>query len=222
MKSDLDSLREEIRQLHLKHARGDLREKPFQRGLARRTMELCRATVEKSMAAGERILHEHHVIQAHVRFAQSVLKEPEQTATSLYMTERSLIRLRSNITPGRPTTCDEGDNTVVDHISLKDIAGTRVHRRIRPGEICVGLAMIAFAYLFYDSLDITGALMVGLGALGALHGLLLPTRWIEVKTAADAPSDPILIHAVGKKSGRKLVKLLRAKIRAVPALALAL
>ncbi len=54
--------------------------------------------------------------------------------------------------------------------------------------------------------------MVWLGILGILHGLLLPTRWVQVEIL-DPASEPILIHALRKKSGRKMVRYLREKMR---------
>jgi hypothetical protein len=51
-----------------------------------------------------------------------------------------------------------------------------------------------------------------LGALGILHGLLLPTRWIEIRTGEPAPAEPVRIHGLRKKSARKLLKFLREKV----------
>jgi len=52
------------------------------------------------------------------------------------------------------------------------------------------------------------------GALGTLHGLLWHSRWVEVKPRVQAPdADPMFIYTTRRKSGRKLVKMLREKIR---------
>ncbi len=210
--TEVDGLREEIRQLFVEHARGDLRERSFQRALAQRSMDLYRAVVGKSMAAGESILQEHHVIRAHMRLTQSVLKEPEQEAISLFATDRRLIRLRSAQLPGRPATGDEQDRTVVDHVPLNRIEGFQVHRQIRPGEAWAGLAIAGIGILFYDWLSLTGPILIVLGILGALHGLLLPTRWMEVKAGGASLQDPLLIYAMGKKSGKALMRFLRERL----------
>ena len=208
----MDALREEIRQLFLRHARGDIREKSFQRALVHYATELYRAVAKGRMAQGERILQEHHVVRAHMRLTQSVLKEPQQETVSLFATDRRLVRLRSTLAPGQSATCDERDETVVDEVQLDCIVGFQVHRQIRPGEICAGLAIAGVGSLFYSWLSVTGPLLIGLGVLGALHGLLLPTRWVEVKTHTTI-ANSILIYAVWKKSGRNLLRLLRQKAR---------
>ncbi len=86
MRNPMDEIREDIRKLHLAHARGDLREKAFQRALAQRTMDLYRALAQSRLVPGERILKEHHVVEAHMKLTQSVMREPEQMATSLFLT----------------------------------------------------------------------------------------------------------------------------------------
>ena len=55
----------------------------------------------------------------------------------------------------------------------------------------MGLAITAIGILFYSWLSVTGPVMVALGVLGTLHGLVLPTRWMEVEVRGS--EDPILI-----------------------------
>jgi hypothetical protein len=66
--------------------------------------------------------------------------------------------------------------------------------------------------IFYPWLAITGPLLIVLGALGMIHGLLLPTRWLEVRTRMGENQDPICIYVLRKKSARTLVRLLRQRI----------
>jgi hypothetical protein len=216
MRNPMDEIREDIRRLHLAHARGDLRDKAFQRLLTQRTMDLYRALVQRALAPGEKILEEHHVVQAHMRLTQSVLKEPEQVATSLFLTQSRLLRVRSCIRPGQPATADQRDSTVLDELPLARIRLIQTRRRIRPGEICAGLAMAAVALIFWQWLEVTGVVLLGLGLLGAIHGLLLPTRWVEIRTGPPSASEPILVHAHRKKSGRALLRSLRERIQAGP------
>jgi hypothetical protein len=105
------------------------------------------------------------------------------------------------------------DRTVIDEVPYARIKSLKVRRLIRSSEIAVGLTIAAMAFVFQSYLQITGVFMVVLGIAGALHGLLLPTRWIEVITVASEKSDdPILIHVLRKKSARHLRRLLREKV----------
>jgi hypothetical protein len=205
--TEIQSLREEIRQLHLRRARGDIRERTFQQAVGQRTMELYRARIKGRLGPGEPIVEEHHVIQAHMRLTESVLKEPEQGTVSLFLTDRRILRLRSTIAPDRPITCDHRDGTRIDEIPLDRIRDLKVHRQVRPGEAWVGLALATMALLFYSWLSITGPVLLALGVLGVLHGLLLPTRRIEIRT--DSKEDPFFVHAPRKKSAKRLLAVLR-------------
>ncbi|MEW6441971.1 MAG: hypothetical protein AB1640_13635 [bacterium] len=206
---DLDARREEIRQLILKHARGDVRDKEFQPALAERTVALYRAFVQRLLAEPEPILAEHHVVFSHTRLTQSMLREPEQEAVSLFATDRRLLRLRSVLVGDRPPTCDEADQTQVDEIAYGDIGSLKVTRRIRPGETGAGLVLASVAALFHSWLSLTGPLLVLIGTLGILHGLLLPTRWVEIRARGESSAEPIRVHRPRKKSARRLLNLLR-------------
>ncbi|MEM2983313.1 MAG: hypothetical protein QXH17_09150 [Candidatus Bathyarchaeia archaeon] len=211
--TECDRLREEIRKLFLRHATGDIRERAFQRLLAQLSIALYRTFVKGHMAEGETILQEHHVIKAHTRLTQSVLKEPEQESISLFATDRRLIRLRSIWKPGQAVTCDSKDRTVIDYLPFESIRGFQTHRQIRPGEIIVGFAMGGVALIFYPYLELTGPILLGIGALGVFHGLLMPTRWIEIKAEGSSIDEPILIYATRKKSARRLLGLIEEKAR---------
>ncbi len=211
MRNPMDEIREDIRRLHLAHARGDLREKAFQRLVAQRTMDLYRALVENSLQPGERIIKEHHVVEAHMKLTRSVLQEPEQVATSLFLTQKRLLRVRSWIRPGEPTTADQRDGTILDEIPLAKIQKVESQHRIRPGEALAGFAMGAVGFVFGEWLEVTGVLLMVLGLLGVLHGLLLPTRWLEI-TGKGAAKEPIRILAPGKKSAKELVTEIRSHL----------
>ncbi len=213
MTTDLEGLREEIRQLHLKYARGDLRERPFQNAVAERSVDLFRAVIKQRLASDEVILQEHHVIQSHFKWTRSVLREPEQLSSSYFATDRRLIRLRVNTRPDSPVRCDSSDQCMVDEAPYERILEIRTMREIRRGEALAGVAIAGVGLLFYSWLTITGPFMIGLGVLGIMHALLLPTRWAEVRTEGIPPQECILIIAPGKRSGRRLIKLLRKKTR---------
>ncbi len=216
-KTDLEALREDIRRLRQNYATGDIGEKKFQIALAEKTVALYQATVGGLLAKDETVIHSHHIVRGHLRLTQSVMKEPEQQAVSLFLTERRLIRLRSTLLPDRPITCDHRDGTVVDEIRLEAIHALRMRRQIRGGEALAGLGIACLALLFHSWLAITGPLLVLLGAFGVFHGLLLPTRWLEVQgRMGGGGEDPICIYVLRKKSARTLVRLLREKILRQP------
>ncbi|MFZ2445662.1 MAG: hypothetical protein WAW37_04850 [Syntrophobacteraceae bacterium] len=208
---DVEPLRQRIAKLHVDRTVGDVTEKRFMREVAEATVDLYRAVIKRKLAEGEEILAEHHAISSHFRVTQSLLREPEQHATSLFLTDRRLLRLRSTVFPGQPTTADSRDATVVDEIKFDRIAGLRTRRQFRVGEAGVGAVMVVFSIIFMDFLSITSPILIGLGGLGILHTVLGPTRWIEVQTTGEATEHPIVIHTVRKKSARKLIRLLREK-----------
>lgn len=213
MTTDANALREEIRGLYFKRARGDLTEKAFQRTSSERTVELYRRLLQVRMAKDEAIRFEHHVVQAHMRLSQSVLRESEQEAVSLFVTDKRIFRVMSSLSPDRPPTADERDGTRVDEVSYRRIQALKLRRQVRLGEMGVGAGMCCVALLFSSWLSITGPLLIILGILGVLHGLVLPTRWIEVVATDPEPaSGPILIYALRKKSARRLLKYVREKI----------
>lgn len=212
MPTETDTLRTKIRGLYPKRERGDLTEKAFQRELIERTLDLYRALIKGRMAKGESIMREHHVVRAHLKLTQSVLKEPEQEAISLFTTDHRLFHIQSILLPNRPPTGDEQDQTVMEELPLKKIRSLSVRRQIRWGEAGVGAVMGAFALLFAPWLSFTGPFLIGLGAAGIFHGLLLPTRWIEIIPQEDGPpTGPILIYALRKRSARDLVKFLQIR-----------
>lgn len=212
MMTDLDALRTKVRQLFVKREQGDLNEKAFQRLLTHHSIELYRALVLRRMAKDEEIQREHHTIRAHFKFTQSVLKEPEQEAISTFATDRRLYQVCSRVIPKQPPTADARDGTTVSELRYENMGSIQMHRQVRWGEVGVGAVISAVAILFAPWLEVTSHVMLGLGVLGVLHALLLPTRWIEIR-AADPVSqrEPIFIYNVRKKSARSVVEFVREK-----------
>ena len=214
MKTDLDELREKIAELYPKRDRGDIKERDFQAEVAQRTVALYRALIAEKMAEGETIECEHHTIWTHFRLMQSILREPAQQATSLFLTNRRLFRVESTIMPNEPPTADSRDNTLVDVTPVDRIRGLKKRFQFRWGEVLLGTIFCGVAIVFYEWLSLTGPILVVLGLLGILHGLLLPTRWIELETEGNpTTTDPIFIHALRKPSARDLVARLKEKLR---------
>jgi hypothetical protein len=210
--SDSGALREKIQELFARHATKDLPERPFRRALAEFSYKLYNAVAREQLKPGETILQEHHVIQSHMWWTRSLLSDPDQEIVSLYLTDRRLIRIRSVQVPGRPISCDERDQTTVDSLFLDRIEGVRVRRQIRTGEVAVGVVIAGIGVLFGPLLEVTGPVLMVVGSLGAAHGLLLPSRWVEVQTRVKGPDAPLIIYASRRKSGRKLVRLLRERL----------
>ena len=214
MKTDLNELRKNIAELYPKRDVGDLRERDFQAEVARRTVALYRAIIGERMAEGETIECEHHTIWTHFRLMQSILREPAQQAISLFLTNKRLFRVQSTIMPDKPPTADIRDKTTVDTISLDRIRGLKRKFQFRSGEVLLGAAFCATAVLFYEWLQLTGPILFVLGLLGVLHGLLLPTRWMEVETKNNRGStEPIFVYALRKKSAKEFVSSLKEKLR---------
>lgn len=214
-RTEINELRMKIAQLYPKRDIGDLTEKNFQTKLAEQTVALYRAVIKRKLAEGETIECEHHSVWTHFRLMQSVLREPAQQAISLFLTNKRLFRVQSTLMPDHPPTADNRDNTIVDDISLDRIRALKKRYHIRTGEILLGAIFCGLAYVFFDLLSITGPILFGFGVLGVLHGLILPTKWIEVQTGdASPPADPILIYAIRKKSAKELVRCLHVKLRA--------
>ena len=209
-----NTLREKLQELYTRHAAKDLPERPFRRALTEYSYRLYLAVAREQCKAGESILHEHHIIRSHMWWSQSFLKDPNQEVVSLFLTDRRLIRIRSVMAPGRPVSCNEADQTTVDSLFFDRIAALKAHREVRWGEAAVGLVITAVGWIFYEWLDVTGPVLAVVGVLGMLHGLLWHSRWVEVKPRVQSPAaDPMIIYTTRRKSGRKLIKMLREKIR---------
>ena len=91
------------------------------------------------------------------------------------------------------------------------------YNMLKLNDIIIHIATFRYQVLYphHEIADISAVFrraFLGLGLLGILHGLLLPTRWVQVETL-DPASEPILIHALRKKSARGMVKFLREKMR---------
>jgi hypothetical protein len=213
--TEASATRDRIRELYASRERGDVSDRTFDRLQAEAVVDLSRAAACERLAAGEEIEAEHHVVHAHMRMNQSVLRETEQECVSLFLTSARFLRLRFLMVPGRPPSCDGRDGARWDDVEVGSIAGLKTRRAARAGEAAAGAAVLAAALLFHPWLQVTGTLMAALGALGMLHAVLMPTRWIEVETVPPAPrtEDVIRVFAVRKKSARELVRLIERAAR---------
>ena len=186
---------------------------PFRKKANSAVLDLCRALVRRRIGEGESIQFEHHAVRAHTKIAGSVLRESEQEFISLLATERRLFRLRAILTPDQPLLFLDGDQDAVEELAYASASGVTVRTQRRKGQIVAGLVIAGFAVLGHPWLQITGTALFLLGIAGALHGLLLPTRWAEVLQPAPAASPPFQIWALRKKSARQLLRFLRQKIQ---------
>jgi len=209
----IEGLRKDITALWEKRARGDVSERAFQKESEGRVLDLCRALVRHRIGEGESVLFEHHAVRAHTKIAGSVLRESEQEFISLLATERRLFRLRAILTPDQPLLFLVGDQDAVEDLPYASTSAVVVCTQRRKGEIIAGLAIGGLAILGHPWLQITSSALFLLGIAGALHGLLVPTRWAEVLQQPPAASPPFQIWALRKKSARLLLKFLRQRIQ---------
>jgi hypothetical protein len=216
MTNKVEELREELRNLSAGHLRGDVPRRKFDRLRAEKSVALYRAIVTTQLAKDEKILEEHHVVRAHLKLSQSVLKEPAEEVISLFLTDQRVLRLRSVLDPGQIVAGDASDHTVVDGARLGDIADLRVRRELRLSEAIAGLIICAVAVLFRSWLLVTGTFLFVIGLAGILHALLMPTRWMEIEVLLPRTDDIIRIYGLRKKSARKLLRALRERMIAFP------
>jgi hypothetical protein len=209
MAAEADELRREIRDLFEKRDRGDVPARTFERRLTEKSVALGRAVASERLAPGETILAAHHVVHSHLKLTNPVLREPEQITASFFATERRLIRVRGTMAPGRPVSCDEADGTVVDDLPYTGLARVVPRWQVRWGEAAVGLVVAATAFLLRDVLAVTGPILAILGGAGILHGLLMPTRWLELVAHEVRPEPPFEIYAPLRRSARRLLAIVR-------------
>ncbi len=209
----MEGLRKDVTALWEKRARGDVSERAFQKQSESAVLDLCRAIVQYRVRKGEAIQAEHHAVRAHTKIAGSVLRESEQEFISLLATEYRIFRLRTLLTPDRPLLFLDGDKDAMEELAYESASGVTVRTERRKGQILAGLVIAGVAVLAHPWLQITGTALFLLGIAGALHGLLVPTRWAEVLQPAPAASPPFQIWALRKKSARQLLKFLRQKIQ---------
>jgi hypothetical protein len=210
--STTETIRARVLDLTARRGRGDLSPRAFERAVGPLHLALYRAVAAERLPAGERVELEHHAVLGHLRLAESVLREPEQDAVSLLLSERHLLRIRTRLVPGRAFTCDGRDQTVVDLVPRAAISALAVERSIRPGEVATGAAILALALAASPLLQVTAPFLAGVGVLGMLHGLLVPTRVVRVVTADGQPAEEILVHAPRTRSARRLVAALRGEV----------
>ena len=204
--------REALRALYEGFHRGDVPKKRFERLREKAILELYRALASARLTRDETILEEHHIVRAHLKLTQSVLREQDEEAISIFLTPHRLIRVRAIIAANQTVTGDARDSTRVEAFAIRDITGLVTRRAIRAGEAVAGAVICAVALLFRQWLLVTGTFLFVLGLLGVLHGLLLPTRWAEVEIDGLAQDDKIKIYGVRKKSARRLLRSLQGRM----------
>jgi hypothetical protein len=78
----------------------------------------------------------------------------------------------------------------------------------------MGCAILLTALLLGRVLAVTGPLLVALGFAGIVHGLLFPTRWIEIVARDSEPVPPFQIHGVRRKGARRILAIVRGAMTA--------
>jgi hypothetical protein len=188
-------------------------ERAFRRRLIELSVELARSEARAAVEDDEQIVAEHHVVHSHFKVTESLLQEPEQATVSFFATERRLVRVRGTLAQGPARPGEDATKTLVDGVAYDRME--KMERKVerRWGEVGMGLAIVLLALLFRGTLTVTGPVLVLLGAAGVLHGLLLPTRWIEIMMHGEAVEPPFAIHGVWRKSARRVLTEIRMALR---------
>jgi hypothetical protein len=216
MGASADDLRQEMLDVFERRARGELTERRYERRLTELSVELCRAIAERCIDEDERILAEHHVVHSHLKLSQPVLDEPEQATASYFATGKRLLSIQGTVRPGRPSRYDDSDGTVVIDVAYGDIQTLLPQRQYRWGEALAGASIMLVSLAFGRLLQVTAPLLLLLGTVGLLHALVLPTRWLELVRRRPSDGPPLRIHGLARRSGRALLKVLRASLHAAP------
>jgi len=209
---NLESVRAELRDLTERRRRGDLTDKRFHRKLLDLSVELARAEARVALPDDEPILAEHHIVHSHFKLTESLLKEPVQATVSMFATARRLLRVRGSLAPEAGMLSHTPGNTVVDQLDYGRVRDIDGKVEWRWGEVGTGLVIVLSALLLRGLLAVTGPVLMLLGIAGVLHGLLLPTRWIEVVSTEDV-EPRFAIHGAWRKSARQLLAVLRHGVR---------
>ncbi len=212
MTTESDILRHEVVDLFQKRKDGSIADRDFQKKSVEKTIALYRSVVRSRLDAEETIESEHHVIEAHTALNRSILKEPEQQATSFFLTNKRLVRLRSTVIGDRPPSCDASDNTLIDEVALSEIKGLVMRRTIREGELISGLVIALFALVFDAWLLFTAKIMLGLGLVGAFHAVVFPNRRLEILLRASKIEEPFVLTKLRTKSARQMRASIDARI----------
>jgi len=175
---------------------------------------LCRAMVEARLREGEKILAEHHAVLGHLRLTESVLREPEQGLVSLYATTSRLVRIQAHLGPGQSATLDDRDATTIDDLPWADVTAIHARREVRGGEAAAGLVTLGVALLGYSWLQVTGPALALVGILGVIHAVFFPTRHVALEARGQPAEASFRVPAVGKKTGRALLAVVRARVAA--------
>jgi len=212
---DLETLRKEIADVYTRRASGDLPERTFPKVADAKILELFRAVAGQRMNPGETIEQEHHVIVARTRLDQMVLKDSAQELASLFATPRRVVEVRTVTSKDVPVTCDARDQFSLVDLTYQQISAVTRRRRIRGGQLAAGVVISAVGLLGGFQLGFTGPVLVLLGAVGILHALLFPTRWIEISgVQSGGEAAAIRVQCLRKRSAKAMLILVKNRCSA--------
>jgi hypothetical protein len=104
--------------------------------------------------------------------------ETDQTAGSLYATDRRLFRCWFH-DGGSPSASPPGDvKETIESLWYTEIAGMERRSSFRRGEAIAGLAIAAAAGRMYARLGVTAPMLLAVGVFGILHAVVVPTRYV--------------------------------------------
>ena len=218
MKTNIETLREEICDLSEKISKGEILQSYYDNRIEKLSFALSNAIVQSRLAPDEKILCEHHVIRAHTKLAGKVLKESEQEIVSIWATDDRLFRLKAIQSQGKPALFysdplhPERRDDCLEELRYVQISNLQSCWEFRKSELLTGLLIILFALAFHRWLQVTSIVLVLFGLGGALHGAFFPTRWVEISVNPPRDEEPFFIYTPRRRSAKKLIRAIRTKI----------
>jgi hypothetical protein len=190
---------------------GDLTPKKYARAKQDLLAQLGRSTIGPFLEPGESITAEHHWTEGQRMLPDSPFRETAQSAASLYATQRRIFRWRFPIHCTPRAASPEDPEEVLEFRWYGEVARIERVRSVRWGEAAAGGVIALAAALMLQHLAITGYVLMGIGAFGVAHALLVPTRWADL-VAAGPGGDPWPICASATRSGCAILRELEGRI----------
>lgn len=207
MAEQLGTLVAELQALDEAHSLGDVKDKKYEARKQELLEVIGLAKVRARLSLGEEVLAQHHYQRAHFPLTDVAFRDAAQEAVSYYATGRRVFQWRFYDSPGRrqKSLCGEDQLESLDYAHLHTVAP---RREWRWGEAAVALIMTVLALLLWPYLEISGPLLVLVGAAGLGHALLIPTPY-WVMSGKDE-SRAWRVYAMGKPSAKALVHVVQA------------
>ncbi len=204
----LDPLLSELEVLDAAHALGDVKDKQYEQRKQGLLVEIGLAKVKARLAPGEEVLAQHHFQQSRFPFTGFAFQDAAQESLSFFATGRRIFRWRFVDHPDRRASLHGRDRLEAQDYSR--LRAVLPRREWRWGEAAAAVATILLALVFWSWLEITGPVLLLVGAAGLGHALFWPTGyWL---LAGTDQSRAWRVYAVRKRSARALIGVVKAGV----------